>query len=225
VFQRQAHRTDHGITILVPVNRAFAAIDPSVIKSRTMRLSVLLPKQSEGCARDISTIGLFQKQKMQVLSGLSRRHLKELMLYHSLAKRYELAEFEGLSRINPVTTFAGRAYTVNVTYAGGAIRLRSSWAESRIVGRVSVAAPMAVYELDRVLLPVSLFPARPHVAPAPAPCNEEEASVPPVPRVYGSAAEMADAPSSASCRPGAHQYVTYAAAAAFGALALTLLAL
>jgi hypothetical protein len=175
---------------------------------------------------------LFQKQKMQVLSGLSRQHLKELMLYHSLAKRYELADFEGLSRINPVTTFAGRAYTVNVTYAGGAIRLRSSWAEARIVGSVSVAAPMAVYELDRVLLPESLFPARLHVAeaPAPAPCNEEEPSVlpkpepyPVVPRVYGSAAGMADAPNSASCRPGAHQYVTCAAAAAFGALALAAL--
>jgi hypothetical protein len=166
---------------------------------------------------------MFLPKKMQVLSGLSRHHLKDLMLYHSLAKRYELAEFEELSRINPVTTLAGRPYTVNVTYNDGAIRVRSRWAEAKIVGSVSVVVPMAVYELNRVLIPDSLFPAQPSVAeaPAPAPTNappsEPPESYPAVPREYGSPG-MADAPSLA-CRPGAPKYVTYAAAVAFGALA------
>ncbi|GJN02614.1 hypothetical protein PR202_ga19984 [Eleusine coracana subsp. coracana] len=188
VFQRQAYRTDQGITILVPVDKAFAAVQPSV------------------------------------LSGLSRHHLKDLMMYHTLGKRYELAEFEMLSRSNPVTTLAGRRYTVNVTCAGGTVRVRSRWAEAKVVGSVSVAGPMAVYELDRVLLPDSLFPARPPVAEAPAPApsvGEEAAGAPPVaephhhvaPRQYGSAG-TADTPSSA-CRPGASRH---AAAAAFGAL-------
>ncbi|TVU15621.1 hypothetical protein EJB05_39151, partial [Eragrostis curvula] len=197
VFQRQAYRTDQGVTILVPVDRAFAAVQPSV------------------------------------LPGLSRHHLRDLMLYHSLARRYELAEFEELSRSNPVTTLAGRPYTVNVTCDAGTVRVRSRWAEAKIVGSVSVAAPMAVYELDRVLLPDSLFPAQPPVvaaAPAPAPSNDGAAGAPQLgssdplmPWQYASAhAGMADAQGSA-CRPGADQYARYAAATAFGALTLVAL--
>jgi uncharacterized surface protein with fasciclin (FAS1) repeats len=208
VFQREAYRTDHGITILVPVNRAFAAVDPSVIMSRTTRPSFYFQNMQ---------VCICLLKKMQVLSGLSRHHLKDLMLYHSLAKRYELAEFEELSRINPVTTLAGRPYTVNVTYNDGTIHVRSSWAEAKIVGSVSAAVPMAVYELDRVLLPDSLFPAQPSVAEAPAPVPTNGAppeSYPAVPSEYGSAG-IADAPSLA-CRPaGAPHYVTYAAAVAF----------
>lgn len=168
---------------------------------------------------------------MQVLTGLSRHHLKDLMLYHTLARRYDLAEFGALSRSNPVTTLAGRPYTVNVTCAGGAIRVLSRWADAKIVGSVSVAGPMAVYKLDRLLLPAALFPARPLVveAPAPAPTRVEAARAPPVPqphhvapRQYGSAGK-ADT-SSAACRPGAARHVTLAAAAVFGAL-ITLVAL
>ncbi|GJN27301.1 hypothetical protein PR202_gb15314 [Eleusine coracana subsp. coracana] len=109
--------------------------------------------------------------------------------------------------------------------AGGTVRVRSRWAEANVVGSVSVAGPMAVYELDRVLLPDSLFPARPPVAEAPAPApslGEEAASTPPVmephhhvaPRQYGSAG-TADTPTSSACRPWDSRN---AAAAAFGAL-------
>ncbi|XP_062227405.1 fasciclin-like arabinogalactan protein 7 [Phragmites australis] len=195
VFQKQAYWTDQGITILVPVDRAFAAIKPSV------------------------------------LSGLSKHQLKNLMLYHSLAKRYELAEFEGLSRSNPVTTLAGGLYTVNVTYDGGTIHVRSRWTDAKIIGSVSVAAPMAVYELDRVLLPDSLFRAQPPVAatadePTPAPSNEDasapvsESADPVVPRQYGSAG-VADAASSA--RGAGDRFASYAATAALGAMALVAL--
>ena len=99
-----------------------------------------------------------------MLSGLSGLQLKNLMMCHSLAKHYELADFEGLSRIGPVTTFAGGLYTVNVTYDKGTVHVRSRWADAKIVGSVSVEAPMAIYELDRVLLPAALFHIQPPVA-------------------------------------------------------------
>jgi hypothetical protein len=109
----------------------------------------------------------------QVLAGLKKHQLKNLMMYHALARFYALKEFDGLRRANPVTTFAGGLYTVNVTYDAGGIRLLSRWAEAKIVGTVYGTAPMAVYEVDRVLLPEAIFRVQPPVdatptEPAPA---------------------------------------------------------
>jgi hypothetical protein len=109
---------------------------------------------------------------LQVLAGLKKHQLKSLMMYHALARYYALKEFDGLSRANPVTTFAGGLYTVNMTFAAGAIRVLSRWADAKIVGTVYGTAPMAVYEVDRVLLPEAIFRVEPPVEltpPEPAP--------------------------------------------------------
>lgn len=169
---------------------------------------------------------------VKVLSGLSKDQLKNLMMYHSLAKHYALAEFDGLSQSNPVTTLAGGKYTVNVTNDAGIVHVRSRWASAKIFGSVSATAPMAVYELDRVLLPDALFRAQPPVAatppvPTPAPSEGYGASVPDAHAASASdgvtsapdrKAGEADADSSA-CRAGA-RFASYAAAAAFGAMTL-----
>ncbi|XBI92803.1 hypothetical protein VPH35_029785 [Triticum aestivum] len=141
VFEKQAYRTHHGITIFAPADRAFAAVHPSV------------------------------------LSGLKKHQLKNLMMYHALAKHYALKEFDGLSRVNPVTTLAGGMYMVNVTYDAGAIRLLSRWANAKILGTLYGVAPMAVYEIDRVLLPEAIFSAQPPVEETP-PDAEPAASAP-----------------------------------------------
>uniref|UniRef100_A0A0D9W649 FAS1 domain-containing protein n=1 Tax=Leersia perrieri TaxID=77586 RepID=A0A0D9W649_9ORYZ len=131
VFEHQAYHTDQGITIFVPVDQAFAAIEPSV-----------LPR-------------------------LNRNQMRHLMMYHTLGRHYAAGEFEGLCQSNPVTTLAGNAYAVNVTYDGGVAHVTSRWADARVVGCVYETAAMAVYELDRVLLPDVLFRVHPPVADTP----------------------------------------------------------
>ncbi|XP_006653514.1 fasciclin-like arabinogalactan protein 7 [Oryza brachyantha] len=197
VFAHQAYRTDQGITIFVPVDMAFAAVEPSV------------------------------------LTGLTKNQLKHLLMYHSLAKHYTPAEFEGLSQSNPVTTLAGARYAVNVTYDGGVVHVRSRWANAKVVGAVYETAAMVVYELDRVLLPDVLFRAHPPVAetpPVPAlpsppaavggdpPPDDDyvpsydHVAPPPPPEPAGTTdADKSSAPSS------------YAAAAALGAIAVAAL--
>ncbi|CAN6268206.1 unnamed protein product [Urochloa humidicola] len=199
VFQNQAYLTDQGITIFVPVDRAFAALKPTV------------------------------------LSGLTRHQLKNLMMCHSLAKHYELAEFEGLSRIGPVTTLAGGLFTVNVTYDAGTVHVRSRWADAKVVGSVSVDAPMAIYELDRVLLPDTLFHSQPPVAavpdapaahpPAPAGGADEAPATQPDPVAPGrdGTEAAADAPVSAGGAGGDRLASRAAGAAALGAIALVAL--
>ena len=104
---------------------------------------------------------------LQVLSSLKKHQLKSLMIYHALARYYALKDFDGLSRANPVTTLAGGLYTVNVTYDAGDIRVLSRWADAKILGTVRGTAPMAVYEIDRVLLPEAIFRAQPPVDATP----------------------------------------------------------
>ncbi|CAL5031521.1 unnamed protein product [Urochloa decumbens] len=182
----------------------------------------------------------FAAIKPPVLSGLSRHQLKNLMMSHTLAKHYELAEFEGLSRIGPVTTLAGGLFTVNVTYDAGTVHVRSRWADAKVVGSVSVDAPMAIYELDRVLLPDALFRAQPPVAPVPdapaapppAPAggegggaDEAPPTAEPDPAAPGrdDPAAAADAPVSAGGASGDRLPRRAAAAAAIGAIALVAL--
>ncbi|CAN6275992.1 unnamed protein product [Urochloa humidicola] len=178
----------------------------------------------------------FAAIKPPVLSGLSRHQLKNLMMCHSLAKHYELAEFEGLSRIGPVTTLAGGLFTVNVTYDAGAVRVRSRWADAKVVGSVSVDAPMAIYELDRVLLPDALFRVPPPVAavpeapaaPPPAPDAGDAPAAPaepdPAAQRRDDPAAAADAPVSAGGAGGGDRLARRAAAAAaIGAIALVAL--
>ncbi|KQJ83109.1 fasciclin-like arabinogalactan protein 7 [Brachypodium distachyon] len=184
VFEIQAHRTHHGITILVPTDRAFAAIEPSV------------------------------------LSGLKKHQVKSLMMYHALARHYALKEFDALSRVSPVTTFAGGLYTVNVTYDAGAIRVVSSWADAKVVRPVYEMPPMAVYEIDRVLLPDAIFHAQPAVEAIPpspdgtTPPSDGDATKTP----GGKAGGTLDAKSSA-CR-ALGRAASYVIAAALCAVAL-----
>lgn len=158
---------------------------------------------------------------MQGLSELSVQELKNLMMYHSLPKHYELADFERLSHTRPVTTLAGGMYTVNVTYDEGTVHVHSKWAHAKIVGSVSVDAPMAIYELDRVLLPDALFRAQPPVADLPAapPPSEEDAGEPePVVTTQFGSPVAVDAPvsSAGAGDDDGRFFACYAAAAALG---------
>uniref|UniRef100_A0ACD5UQK7 Uncharacterized protein n=1 Tax=Avena sativa TaxID=4498 RepID=A0ACD5UQK7_AVESA len=189
VFENQAYRTHQGITIFVPADKAFAAVQPSV------------------------------------LSGLKTHQLKSLMMYHALARYYALKDFDGLSRANPVTTFAGGLYMVNVRYDAGAVRVLSRWADGKILRTVYGTVPMAVYEIDRVLLPEAIFRVQPpvHETPAePAP----EASVPGVDgadatKTPGSTAGGKSAACRAGGRSGSYTAAVPLCAAALVALSIS----
>ncbi|CAL5001346.1 unnamed protein product [Urochloa decumbens] len=131
-FQMQANNTKAGITIFVPKDSAFAA----------------LKKKKK-------------KKKKRTLGRLSKGQLKSLLLYHAFRKFYSLGEFSKLSRHNPVATFAGSRYTLNVTDDIGTIRVKSAWSTAKIGSTVYATAPVAVYEVDKVLLPKQIFRSEP----------------------------------------------------------------
>nr|XP_010928515.1 fasciclin-like arabinogalactan protein 7 [Elaeis guineensis]XP_010928516.1 fasciclin-like arabinogalactan protein 7 [Elaeis guineensis]XP_010928518.1 fasciclin-like arabinogalactan protein 7 [Elaeis guineensis] len=114
----------------------------------------------------------FSSLKKTTFSNLTKDQLKTLLLYHALPKFYSLSEFNNLSALNPVSTFAGGAYTLNLTDNSGLIHVASTWSNSKISSSVYTTPPVAVYEVDKVLLPVAIFSTNPPLAPAPAPAPE-----------------------------------------------------
>jgi len=88
----------------------------------------------------------FSSLKKPSLSNLTQAQLKSLLLFHGLPHYYSLADFKNLSQSGPITTFAGGQYTLNFT-------------------------PVAIYQVDKVLLPEAIFGTDipPTAAPAPSP--------------------------------------------------------
>ncbi|CAN6235327.1 unnamed protein product [Urochloa humidicola] len=157
------------------------------------------------------------------LSGLAADQLRDLMLCHALPRYQPLSSFAALAASGaPVPTLAGGVAkcAVNVTYAAGRIRVASGWTTAaRLASSVYSTPPVAVYAIDRVLLPEAVFPTEPAVAPAPAPAPAPE------PRRAGDdaaggapgAAGRGGADKSLSCRVGAGRVlVGYLALLAFG---------
>ncbi|XP_072979807.1 fasciclin-like arabinogalactan protein 7 [Typha angustifolia] len=118
----------------------------------------------------------FASLKQSTFSNLTQDQLKSLLLYHGLPKYYSLSDFKNLSNLNPVTTFAGGQYALNVTDDMGLIRIASQWSNPKITSSVYSTAPVAVYEVDKVLLPLEIFTTDPPLAPAEAPAAQDKPS-------------------------------------------------
>lgn len=73
--------------------------------------------------------------------------------------------------MSPVSTFAGGEYSVNFTDVTGTVRLSSGWTNTKVSSSVHSTDPVAVYQIDKVLLPEAIFGTDipPTPAPAPAP--------------------------------------------------------
>ncbi|KAL5220793.1 hypothetical protein ABZP36_025506 [Zizania latifolia] len=178
-------------------------------------ITVFVPKDSA-----------FASLKKTTFANLTQDQLKSLLLYHALPKFYSLSEFNKLSTLNPVATFAGGQYTLNLTDDMGTIHVKSMWSNPKISSSVISTRPVAVYEVDRVLLPMQIFKSDPPLAPAPAPAPEvakaSDEAPSPVSGKSSSAKAKAESKSSSSHHVGVGiaSYLILAAASAGGLLLL-----
>lgn len=113
----------------------------------------------------------FKAQKNPPLSNLTKDQLKQLLLSHALPHYYSLSEFKNLSQSGPVSTFAGGQYPLKFTDVSGTVRIETLWTRTKVSSSVFSTDPVAVYQVNRVLLPEAIFgtDVPPMPAPAPAP--------------------------------------------------------
>lgn len=115
----------------------------------------------------------FKSLKKPSLSNLTSDQLKQLCLFHALPHYYSLSEFKNLS--NPVSTYAGGSYALNFTDNSGTIGLNSGWTRTKVSSSVHSTDPVAVYQVDKVLLPEAIFGTDIPPMPAPAPAPDAKA--------------------------------------------------
>lgn len=178
-------------------------------------------KTDEGITIFVPKDSAFAALKKSTFSNLTGDQLKTLLLYHAFPKYYPLAQFRNLSSLNPVNTFAGSPYTLNLTDDMGSISVESMWSKPKISSSVYATKPIAVYSINKVLLPMQLFSKDPPLAPAPAPAPESGASdIAPSPGSAKAGAGNGKADSTSAGHVGAANCFGLLAAAAGGLMLL-----
>jgi len=120
----------------------------------------------------------FSKLKPGFLNSLSDRHKVELLQFHTLSSFISISNFDTLT--NPVQTQAGddaKRLQLNVTTSGGShVSMTTGAVNATITGTVYTDNKLAVYQVDKVLVPLDLvLPAK---APAPAPVSKGDSAKP-----------------------------------------------
>ncbi|XP_015958117.1 fasciclin-like arabinogalactan protein 11 [Arachis duranensis] len=111
----------------------------------------------------------FSKLKPGFLNSLTDRQKVELLQFHSLSSFIAISNFDTLT--NPVQTQAGddpQRLQLNVTtYGGSQVNMATGAVNATITGTIYSDNKLAIYQVDKVLLPLDLvLPAK---SPAPAP--------------------------------------------------------
>ncbi|OIW16442.1 hypothetical protein TanjilG_19158 [Lupinus angustifolius] len=121
-------------------------------------ITILVPKDSA-----------FSSLKKPSLSKLTDDQIKQVILFHALPHFYSLADFKNLSETGSTPTFAGGDYTLNFTDDSGSVHISSGWSITKVTSAVHSTDPVAIYQVDKVLLPEAIFGTDIPPAPAPAP--------------------------------------------------------
>ncbi|KAK9150265.1 hypothetical protein Syun_008574 [Stephania yunnanensis] len=136
------------------------------------QLETQLNSSNQGLTIFAPTDNAFTNLKPGTLNNLSTQQQVALLLYHVLPKYYNLASFESVS--NPVRTQAGGMdggeYGLNFTSLGNnQVNVSTGVVETQLNNALRQEFPLAVYPVDRVLLPSDLFGAKsPKSAPSPS---------------------------------------------------------
>ncbi|KAL6848663.1 hypothetical protein ACP4OV_021246 [Aristida adscensionis] len=141
------------------------------------------------------TDNAFSSLKPGTLNGLSQQEQVSLVQYHIISQFYSTSSFETAS--NPVRTQASGPdgpYTLNVTAdSNGRVNLSTGVVSTSVGAALQGEQPLAVYSVDKVLLPNDLFGVKP---PASAP----SAKKPPA-TSKGHGGSVAQAPAGAADSP------------------------
>lgn len=124
----------------------------------------------------------FSNLKKRTLSSLTHQEIVELVQFHIVPTFISTSQFDTVT--NPLRTHAGSGsrFQLNVTTSGSSVNITTGLTNTTIADTVYTDDHLAIYKVDKVLLPLDIFTPKPP-APAPAPAatktevespNEEE---------------------------------------------------
>lgn len=129
-----------------------------------------LNSTTEGFTVLAPTDNAFNNLKPGTLNGLDEQKKVQLVLFHVLPKYYSLNDLQFVS--NPVRTQAsgqdGGVFGLNFTGQNNQVNVSSGAIETQINNALNQKKPLAVYQVDKVLLPEEFSEAKsPTAAPSP----------------------------------------------------------
>ncbi|CAK7328398.1 unnamed protein product [Dovyalis caffra] len=108
----------------------------------------------------------FSTLKSGTLHSLTDQEMVELMQFHIVPMFISSSQFDTVS--NPLKTHAGSGtrFELNVTTSGNSLNISTGLTNTTISNTVYSDTHLAIYQVDKVLLPLDVFTPKP---PAPAP--------------------------------------------------------
>ena len=152
-----------GFTILIRLLKSTGVADQlkGQLNDSSIRFTLFAPNDNS-----------FSNLKTGTLNSLNNEEKVRLIQFHILPTYYTLENFQTVS--NPVRTQAGDNkpgdYPLNVTSVGSQVNISTGLVNASVSGTLYSNFQLAIYQVDKVLLPLDLFvPKPPSPAPAPAP--------------------------------------------------------
>uniref|UniRef100_A0A0E0CT89 FAS1 domain-containing protein n=1 Tax=Oryza meridionalis TaxID=40149 RepID=A0A0E0CT89_9ORYZ len=159
------------------------------------------------------TDGAFSSLKPGTLNSLSAQDQVSLVQAHIVPKFYSMDAFDTAS--NPVRTQASGGdgpYTLNITATStNQVNVSTGVVDTTLGTALRADQPLAVYSVDKVLLPYALFGPKPPPSPPPAPSKKP---------AKGDTSASAEAPAGSADHPAGGAAPAGARAAAWGVAAL-----
>ncbi|KAF5447160.1 hypothetical protein F2P56_032730 [Juglans regia] len=157
-----------GFTILIRLLKRTAVADQ--IKGQ-------LNDTKNGFTLFAPTDAAFSSLKSGTLNSLSDEQKIRLIQFHTLPTFYTLENFQTVT--NPLRTQAGDTnpgnYPLNVTSMGNQVNISTGLVNATVSGTVYSDNRLSIYKVDKVLLPLDIFVAKPPVpAPALAPTKPKD---------------------------------------------------
>ncbi|KAJ0084686.1 hypothetical protein Patl1_30723 [Pistacia atlantica] len=134
-----------------------------------------LNDSSNGVTIFAPTDGAFSTLSSGVLNSLNDEQKEELIQFHVISSYIPLSQFQTVS--NPLRTNAGDTskytFPLNVTAYPNSVNISTGITNTSLSGTVYSDGQLAIYQLDKVLLPVNIFGPKPP-APAPSPTKRKK---------------------------------------------------
>ncbi|EPS62200.1 hypothetical protein M569_12593, partial [Genlisea aurea] len=134
------------------------------------QINTQLNNSNQGVTIFAPTDAAFSALSAGTLNSLSDQQKVSLIQFHVLPSFVSIPQFQTVS--NPLRTQAGDTaageFPLNVTAVGNQVNISTGVDSASIGNTIYTDGQLAVYQIDKVLLPDSLF-GTPSSAPAPAP--------------------------------------------------------
>lgn len=134
-----------------------------------------LNDSSDGVTIFAPTDGAFSAIiKSGTLNSLTDQEKIELVQFHLLARFISTPQFQTVS--NPLKTLAGAGnrFALNITTTDSFVNVSTGLTNTSVSGIVYTDGKLAIYQVDKVLLPLDLFATK-SPAPAPKPLKPQKA--------------------------------------------------